>query len=230
MKNIKAIFLKQLNDSLKNKVCLIQFVLFPLLTVIMNMTVHLEDTPINYFTNTFAVMYISMMPMSILSSVVAEEKEKGTLRALLMSGVRPAQYLIGIGGHVWIITMLGCGVIMYSGSFGIRSGLNFMLLMALGSIIPILLGAFVGIISHSQMQANSIAVPLMLVFSMLPLIGMFNDIAGKIAKITYTYQLNTIISDLSEQTSHISNWIVIAVNAMIIFVLFVIAYRRKGLE
>lgn len=230
MNNIKAIFLKQLKDSLKNKVCLIQFAIFPLITVLLNLAIAGEDMPANYFTNTFAVMYISMMPLTILSSVVAEEKEKGTLRALLMSGVKPHQYLLGVGSLVWIITMLGSGIIMYSGSYDAKTGLNFMLLMALGSVIPILLGSFVGIISRSQMQANSISVPLMLVFSMLPLIAMFNDTAAKIAKVTYTYQLNTIIGDLSDHVSHTGSWIVIAANALIVFVLFVIAYRKKGFE
>ncbi len=230
MNNIKAIFLKQLRDSLKNKVCLIQFILFPLLTVIMNLAIGNEDMPANYFTNTFAVMYISMMPLTILSSVVAEEKEKGTLRALLMSGVKPHQYLTGVGSLVWIITMLGCGVILYSGSYNLKSGLSFMLLMALGCVIPILLGAFVGILSRSQMQANSISVPLMLVFSMLPLVAMFNETAAKIATVTYTHQLNTIIGDLSNHVSHTGSWIVIAANALIVFVLFVIAYRKKGFE
>lgn len=230
MNNIKAIFLKQLKDSIKNKVCLIQFILFPLLTVVMNLAISAEDMPANYFTDTFSVMYISMMPMTILSSVVSEEKEKGTLRALLMSGVKPHQYLLGIGSLVWIITMLGCGIIMYSGSYDAKTGFDFMLLMALGCVIPIFLGAFVGIISRSQMQANSISVPLMLVFSMLPLIGMFNDTAAKLAKVTYTYHLNTIIGDLSAHASHTGSWIVITANALVVFVLFVFAYRKKGFE
>ena len=49
MKNISVIFLKQLKDTLKNKAVLIQFVMFPLMAVIMENTVKFEDMPEKFF-------------------------------------------------------------------------------------------------------------------------------------------------------------------------------------
>ena len=53
MKNISVIFLKQLKDTLKNKAILIQFVMFPLMAVIMENSVKFEDMPEKFFVKLF---------------------------------------------------------------------------------------------------------------------------------------------------------------------------------
>ena len=91
-KHICAILWKQLKDTLKNKTILIQFVMFPALT-------------------------------------------------LIMENVKPAEYLIGVGIYIWIICMIGVAI---------------------------------GTWSKNQMMATSVTVPVMMVFSFLPMLSMFN--------------------------------------------------------
>ncbi len=76
MKNIVVIIKKQLRDTLKNKTILIQFILFPLMTNIMENTVNIEGMQEYFFTKLFAVMYIGMAPLVATASVISEEKEK----------------------------------------------------------------------------------------------------------------------------------------------------------
>ena len=45
MRNIKAIFLKQLSDTLKNKMVLLQFLMFPVVVIVMENSVDLEGMP-----------------------------------------------------------------------------------------------------------------------------------------------------------------------------------------
>ena len=73
MAHVTAILKKQLKDTLKNKVVLIQFVLFPALTWIMNSAVIMEDMPENFFVTLFATMYIGMAPLTSLAAIIAEE-------------------------------------------------------------------------------------------------------------------------------------------------------------
>ena len=89
MNNIAAVFKKQIKDTFKNKAILIQFVMFPVLTLIMNEAIQIEEMPKNYFVTMFAAMYIGMAPLTSMAAVIAEEKEKNTLRVLMMSNVRP---------------------------------------------------------------------------------------------------------------------------------------------
>ena len=71
---------KQLKDTIKNKTILIQFILFPLMTVIMENAITLEGMPELFFTKLFAIMYIGMAPITSVAAIISEEKEKNTLR------------------------------------------------------------------------------------------------------------------------------------------------------
>lgn len=78
MNNTIAIIKKQLKDTLKNKTVLIQFIMFPMLTLIMNHTIAIDGMPENFFVNLFATMYIGMAPLTSMAAIIAEEKEKNT--------------------------------------------------------------------------------------------------------------------------------------------------------
>lgn len=85
MKHAIAIFQKQLKDTVKNKAVLIQFIMFPIMTLIMNNAIQINELPENFFVLLFASMYIGMAPLTAISAIIAEEKEQNTLRVLLMS-------------------------------------------------------------------------------------------------------------------------------------------------
>ena len=135
MHNIGVIIKKQLKDTLKNKTVLIQFVMFPLLTLIFENAINIPDMPELFFTKLFSVMYMGMAPLVAVASVIAEEKEKNTLRVLTMANVKAWEYLAGIGIYVWTICMAGAGVMATTLSSG---DIPFYLgVMAAGFIISI---------------------------------------------------------------------------------------------
>ncbi len=94
MVHILAILWKQLKDTIKNKNILIQFILFPCMTVIMEKAVSIQGMPEHFFANLFAVMYIGMAPLTSVAAVIAEEKEKNTLRVLQLCNVSALEYLL----------------------------------------------------------------------------------------------------------------------------------------
>ncbi len=79
MESVGMILQKQWKDTWENKAVLIQFVMFPVLVVIMTKLVKIDGMPKNFFVNLFASMYVGMAPLTSLSAVIAEEKEKNTL-------------------------------------------------------------------------------------------------------------------------------------------------------
>lgn len=230
MKNISVIFLKQLKDTLKNKAILIQFVMFPLMAVIMENTVKFEDMPEKFFVKLFSVMFVGMAPLTCISAIISEEKEKNTLRTLMMSNVKPLEYLCGIGGYVWLMCMAGTAVFAVCGGFTGVSLVKFVAVMAAGVILSELIGGVIGIFSKNQMSATSVTVPVMMIFSFLPMLSMFNDKIEKVANLTYTQHLSVLINGLGTASIEAKNLLIPAINLLIAVVLFVAAFKKRGME
>jgi len=229
MRNIYAIFKKQLKDTLKNKTVLIQFVMFPVLTFIMNHSIKIDGMPENFFVNLFATMYIGMAPFTSMAAMIAEEKEKNTLRVLMMANVKPFEYLLGVGSYVWSLCMLGALAICLSGSYSLQTSVAFMGVMATGILISILAGSAVGTWSKTQMMGTSIAIPIMMIFSFLPMLSMFNTAIAKIAKFTYTQQISLMLSRIHNISFHTENLVILIMNIVTAAVLFVVSYKKCGL-
>lgn len=230
MSNIIAVMKKQLKDTLKNKTVFIQFIMFPVLTLIMNRAITIDGMPENFFVNLFATMYVGMAPLTSISAIIAEEKEKNTLRVLLMSNVKPYEYLLGIGSYVFIACMLGAGVICTAASYRLQEGLVFMLIMAIGIVTSLLMGAVIGTWSKTQMMATSVAVPVMMIFSFLPMLSMFNSTIAKVAKYIYSEQISILLNAVSTLELELDSIGIMGGNMLLFILLFSVVYRRCGLE
>lgn len=227
MKHILTIIKKQLKDTLKNKTVLIQFIMFPLLGIIMTKAIRIENMPENFFVNLFTTMYIGMAPLTGISAIISEEKEKNTLRVLLMADVSPAQYLIGVGSYIFFACLLGGAVFAYLlEGVTLEQRLFFLLIVAIGILASIMIGAAIGVGSKNQMAATSVTVPVMMIFSFLPMLSMFNDKIEKAAKITYTEQIRVLISDLKSVGNYAPNIAVIILNMIVFGVLFAASYKK----
>lgn len=230
MNNIRAVFMKQLLDTLKNKTVFIQFLMFPVMAVIMENAINIEGMPEHFFAKLFAVMFIGMAPLSCMSAIISEEKEKNTLRALMMSSVRPWQYLVSVGAYIFIMCMVGISVFAaLAGYSGVELAI-FIFCTAFGIILSELTGAAIGIFSKNQMTATSLTLPVMMIFSFSPMLSMFNETVRKIAGITYLQQISNIINGIGTSEISAKSVIIIAVNFALGLVLFAAAYRKKGLE
>ncbi len=230
MRNMTAILWKQIKDTFKNKEILIQFVMFPIMTVIMEKFIKIEGMPKNYFTNLFGVMFVGMAPLTSTAAIIAEEKEKNTLRALLMSNVKPWEYIIGVGVYIWCICLVGASVIGYAGGHTGEMFVKFIMVMAIGILVSMLMGAAIGTWSKTQMKATSITVPVMMIFSFLPMLAMFNEGIEKVARVTYSQQIQTLLSQLGTADIRFEQIGVIAANMLAAVVVFVVAYKKSGLE
>ena len=228
MHNIFVIIKKQLRYTLKNKTILIQFIMFPLMTIVMENAVNIDGMPEHFFTKLFAVMYIGMAPLMSSASVISEEKEKNTLRVLMMANIRPWQYLIGIGIYIWSVCMIGAALM----SMGLASSERpfFLLVMGVGFIISIIAGACIGIFSKNQMMATSLVMPVMMILSFAPMLSMFNDSIKKVSTVVFTQQIKILFDGMSFSQISDTGVSVTVGSALVLCLLFFLAYRKKGLE
>lgn len=231
MKNAVIIYKKQVKDTGKNIALLIQFIMFPLMAVIMENAIQVDDLPEHFFVGMFAVMHIGMAPLNVTTAIIAEEKEKNTLRVLLFGGVRPLAYLVGIGGYVFSACMIGAVVFALLGAYQGREFVLFLLIMAAGILVSMFLGAMIGVRSKSQMAAASIMTPTMMVFAFLPMLAMFNGTIAKVADFAYSQQIQLLLNGLSAHTApEPKSLIVLLLSALIAVGMFGISYRKCGLN
>lgn len=224
--HIGAILWKQLKDTLKNKTILIQFIMFPVITLVMENTIELQGMPDHFFANLFAIMYVGMAPLTSMSAIISEEKEKNTLRVLQMCNVKFYEYLLGNGIYVISICMLGSLVIGMAGGYrGAQLG-GFLLIMFLGQSISVLLGATVGILSKNQMAATAVTVPVMMVLAFLPMLSMFNETISKVAKFVFSSQLHMLLNDLGNINIGGGTIGVLVCNTVLVLIMFVVAYGK----
>lgn len=230
MNNIVAIFKKQLKDTLRNKTVLIQFVMFPIMTLIMNNAIKIQEMPENFFVILFATMHVGMAPLTSIASIISEEKETNTLRVLIMSNVKPHEYLLGIGSYVWFACMLGGIVICTAGGYNLQTSIAFMGIIAIGILTSLLIGAIIGIWSKTQMIATSITVPVMMIFSFVPMLSLFNSTIEKIARVIYSEQISRMLSQINSLQLNTENIGVIGINILIAAVMFIIIFKKCKLS
>ena len=230
MKSVQAIFTKQALDMFKNKEVLIQFIIFPLVAFVMTELVAKKnaDIPDNMFVLMMSSIFTGMALVTTLSSIIAEDKERKSLRFLVIAGVKPYEYLLGIGGVVFIASTLVSLTFGLMGNFSPENFGKFIVVMMIGAVASILLGSTIGIISKNQQAAVGLAIPLAMILGFSPMISMFNETAKKIFGVLYTQQLNVVVNDFSAALT--KPLLMMLANIVILVILFVVAYTKKGLR
>lgn len=230
MRKARTVFKKQVLDTFKNKTVFIQIVMMPTMAFIMTNAVKINNMSHNFFVLLFASMYIGMAPTMSMASIIAEEKENSTLKVLLMSNVKPWEYLTGVGSYIWSVCMLGALAFALIGTYEGKEFIWFLIIMAIGILISVIIGAVIGTASKNQMMSISLSLPVMMVFSFVPMISMFNDTINKIGSITYSQQAYNLLNNINELTMNKESGIVFICTIVISCVLFGVAYKRSGLS
>ena len=227
MKTISALLIKQCKDSLRNLPSLMILIIYPAVAFIMITAMQGEENMGDIFIPMFAAMHCSFAPLVISSNILSEEKEKGTLRSLVMAGVSRIQYLLSLFWFVLIAVMLTASAFLLMKPVTASYAGNFACAMLLGSAVSAVIGMCIGLHSKNVTAANGIAVPVGLVFALLPMLGQFNSSLSKAAEFTYSGQLRTVFEGgcFTAQT-----WLVSVAYLAALSFLLVILFRRKGLE
>lgn len=227
MKTIFALLVKQCKDSLRNLPSLMILIIYPAVAFIMITALKGEENMDSFFVPMFAAMHCSFAPLVISSNILSEEKEKGTLRSLLMAGVTRVKYLISLAVFVLASVMLTGGAFLLMKDSGMRDAGEFAAAMLLGSAVSTLIGLCIGICAKNVTAANGMAVPVGLVFALLPMLGQFNEKLARVSDLTYSGRLRAVFegSDFTAQTLLVPAVYFVALSALLILL-----FRRKGME
>ena len=95
LRKVIALFKKDMKDTSKNVNVMILLVL-PLLFTFLYQFIDLggEGMPKEFILFISVLMNLCLVPVSFLSMIIAEEKEKNTLRTLMLSNVSAGDFLL----------------------------------------------------------------------------------------------------------------------------------------
>ncbi|MGL5514839.1 MAG: ABC transporter permease [Sporomusa sp.] len=231
MRSTKAVFTKQAKDMFKNPSVLIMFVLFPAVAFIMTTFVTIPENEYvssNMFVTMMASIFAGMGLIVAVSGAIAEDIERKSLRFLIIAGVKPHQYLVGVGGFFLLAATVTSMIFAFIGRFTGVELAKFLIIMVSGTAASILLGATIGMWSKNAQAAGGLAMPFAVIVGFTPMIAGFNETVEKFAGVLYTQQINVIVNDF--EASIVKPLAVIATNIAVLTVFFVIAYKKKGLK
>ena len=236
MRAISAIFTKQLNDFPKNISVAFLYVMYPILAAVMTFFIPVEEgMQAGFFTITFAMMFVGSTPMISVANTIAEDNEYKSLRFLVMAGVKPQQYMMGLGAFVMIASLLPIAAFALIGSMTMEVLVVFIPVALLGCVASLILGGVVGIFSKNVQQCAALYTPLMLVISFIPFLATFNEAIETIAQVLFTHHILLIFADAAGAAmpgnySLTMSMGIIGANVAVFAILFVVAYRKKGLK
>lgn len=182
-----------------------------------------------------SVLTLAVIPLNILSMLISEEKEKHTLRSLMMANVSGAEF-IASKAAVCLLLMMSEGIVIY---LLCGLGMNLMALylgtIFIVSLAIILFGAVVGISAKDQMAAGTLGTPLMMLFLIPPVFSTMNNFFDKVSVLVPTTSLYTIYGAVYSDMPLLSKDNVIAFGVCLAWILigtmvFIRIYKKKGLD
>ncbi|MCL2170596.1 MAG: hypothetical protein FWB71_00470 [Defluviitaleaceae bacterium] len=238
MRATKAIFKKEFKSTAANPESLMMFIIYPAVAFVMTMLLDMDALPEDMrmampnLTTMMAAIFAGLSLIPVVSVIIARDIEKKSLRFLMMAGVKPAAYLIGIGGVIFFISFLTSIAFAFIDGF---SGAYFWIFtgtMMSGVTASIILGGIIGILTKSQQSAVAISTPLSMILAFGPMIAQFNEGIARGLRFVYTQQINVVANYLNAGiTDNLwQSFIIMWANVSILAVIFIFAYARRGLK
>lgn len=191
--------------------------------------------PSNFVLTLCELLNLSAIPLTGLAMMVAEEKEKNTLRVLMLSDVSALEYIFSKIISVLVLMELITIVIFFITATQLSYLPMFLLVTTVTSISMLLFGSVVGLLSKDQMSTSTLSTPLMILFLIPPMFQNMNEVIDKIASIVSTTRMMAIINDAMNGMSilsqeHLLDFGIILAWILLGVVTFAMMYRKKGFD
>lgn len=238
MRKIRVLFKKDFVDFIKNPSLLI-CALVPIFMVllfrnIMPAALVNQEMGADYFIKLGTLFSITMCGTMVISTSVSEEKEKYTLRTLMLSNVSSGEFFLSKILTGYLITMLTNLIMFFMTGVDIIFLPSYFICATLGTLCVVILGGTIGILARDQMTCGVYQIPVLLLF-MLP--TMLGHISKGLAAIAVFTPLNammelfgyTMVGALFTAAS-VKHIIILLFWIIFSFVSFSYVYRRKGVD
>lgn len=231
IKRVNAIFQKDFKDFSRNIAVSISLFL-PLVLAAIYGRMGVDSIEPHYLVINMALAIVATFVQCCL---IAEEKEKNTLRGLMLSPASTTEILIGKSLLSFILTM---GVIIFSLFLSEYRPQNIAIIaiaIVLASFFSIGLGTLLGLFAKSVMDASVIILPVMILFS---LGSWVNDLAGQypFLKVVHYFPNSQLVQIATKVESGagfgdvLGNLGIILVWGIVTIALTIVVYRKRMVD
>ena len=239
-RKISALFAKDAKSIMHNVFVLSGVLIIPVVAFVFGLIAE-EEIMMTYLVMV-AQMNILMNGANIICVMIAEEKEKHTLGVLKASTVSGLDFLIAKLLITVLVTSAVSALVFFM--FGMNNNMNFgmyMLLTTVAILPAAAIGAIIGIATKTQSAASSVVAPFALVLLFVPIVVHPESGAWRVLRFMFSEQLvyglrylynNEPVLGMRPIDSLESFWVsigIILANFAVLFAIFLVFYRRKGL-
>lgn len=225
---IRAVFINYAKDTKKNRKSMLAFVLIPVLAYLMQFilgdTTHKEHLSMIFM---YLGMHCTLIPIMSSASAVAQDKEKNTLRAMMMNGVSPFEYLIGVSAFNILLTVAFSSLFVIMAADVSVVG-RIYLAALLCSMISTLIGLTIGAYAQNMTAATSLTMVIGLPLMLLTAYSNISPALEKYANVLYNKQAMNVLAD--EGLINGKSLFVIGCNFIIVIILFVVAFQKTKFD
>ncbi|PFA91630.1 ABC transporter permease [Bacillus thuringiensis] len=166
MKRFWAIVRKEINDAGKNS----QVILMALLPILLAVFYSNMDSIKEFFAGFIIVMTITMVGSYVQAIIIAEEKEKHTLRVLMLSPASPIEVILGKSVLTVFFVLASSFISLvildtFKGNIGML-----VIIILIGTLLCVVLGTIVGLLSQNIAQTSILGLPIFIIFIMGPML------------------------------------------------------------
>jgi len=185
--------------------------------------------------NISALLNVSYVAYVTPATLLAEEKEKNTLRVLMVSSINGLEFFLGnLLPVVLVSSLIQAALIPALGiPFSLSQFAMYMAISLIGIVSSVVLGLCFGILSKSQMSATLITMPLTMLLMFVPMLRNLSPTMGKISDSLYTGVLMNAIPNLVANKSFylsLQSLIVLIGELLLIIGWFLWLYSRNGFD
>ncbi len=181
-----------------------------------------------------AVLFNIAMALYITALLLAEEKEKNTLRVLMTSSVRGIEYFFGTVFPILIEVEIINIILAFL--LGVKMNLQvwiiYILMTSLATLSCTMIGMIFGIYAKNQMNTSSIITPAIIILMLIPMFSELLPFMATISKYLFTGIIMNVINNLSNTSISVSmlQWCILSGECIITLILFLVMYKRNGFE
>ncbi|MFD1927736.1 ABC transporter permease [Sporosarcina siberiensis] len=228
MRRVNAIFQKDFKDLSRNSAVSVS-ALMPLVAAFV-----LGKMGSTAIEGHYMVINLTMVIVAtfVQCSLIAEEKEKNTLRGLMLS---PASTLEILGGKS-LLSLIATMITVIIGALlsGYRPENVFVITIAIlfSTIFFIGLGTLLGLLAKSVMEASVIIMPFMFIFGFGSFFSMFEDKYPIVKVLDYTPNMQLVEIAIKVENgvgliNLLSHFGVIAAWVVLIFILTTVVFNKR---
>lgn len=221
---IAAVFLKEVKDIARNYAIIVVSLALPVISFALFNIIPVEAA--EFVRPAFISMHIVFSPIICIASIIGEEKEKHTLKDLMISNVSPIQYLLGIGLVVMLLEISSSLLFLFHFTLSPYQCFRFLLLSWFGSSCSILVGSIIGIYAKNQASASALAAVIGMVLGMSPMFSNFSESIHRITSVLYSQRIADSIKAIDQMIAT-KSLVIIILNGGIFLVLFAYIYRMR---